>query len=125
MSGELEDNKLALLLCILAGWVDALTIQSDAARDSAEADDDAPHFVDRLNTAGSDGADGGFGGELEGLLEAGGDDQEHDTGGKLAEALHRKHGVHHEASPLGCGELRGNNCRKRVVASVWRLHVSK
>ncbi|KAH9822789.1 dnaJ homolog-like protein subfamily C member 21 [Teratosphaeria destructans] len=95
-------------------------VEGDAARDGAEADDDAPHLVDGQTADAAAVGDGG-GGE-QALLEPGHDDEGDDAGGELAPALVGEDGGHHGAAPLGGGELGGDDGRQRVVAADADAH---
>ena len=95
-------------------------VEGDAARDGAEADDHTPHLVDG-QTADTT-AVGVVRGAAERLLEAGGDDEGDDAGGELADALHGEDGAHHGATPLGGGELGGDDGGERVVTADTDAH---
>ena len=95
-------------------------VESDAAGDGAEADDDTPHLVD--GEAADAGAGRGLGGRLKRAAEARGDNQTHDGGGQLAETLHGEDGAHHGATPLGGRELGGDDGGEWVVTADSDTH---
>lgn len=84
-------------------------VQGDAARNSAEADDNTPHLVDGETadtTAVGDGRS-----SQERLLETLSDDQADDTSGELADTLHGEDGAHHGTTPFGSSEFGSDNRR--------------
>jgi hypothetical protein len=104
-------------------------VEGDAGRDSAEADEDTPHLVNR--ELADTGASSVAGGSKEGLLETSSNDKHDEGTAKLAKTLHGKHGTHHGSSPLGCGKLRRDNGAERIVTtnscvtvSTWQFQSS-
>jgi hypothetical protein len=90
-------------------------VQSDTGGDNTDTDQSTPHPVDgnlAFAVAGSIVA-----GLVDLVLEAG-DEAKHDkSSAKLTESLHGEHGTHHGTSPLGGGELGGDDGRQRVVTT--------
>jgi len=69
-------------------------VEGDATGDGTEANNHAPHLVNRKAT---DAAAGGESlGRLERVLEAGCDDQRNEAGTELTDTLHGEHRAHHE-----------------------------
>ena len=95
-------------------------VEGDAARDGTETDNHTPHLVNGKTTDTT--ALGDSGGGLKGLLETRGDNQGDDTSGELTETLHGEDRAHHGASPLGCGELGGDDGGQRVVTTDADAH---
>ena len=83
-------------------WDRESVIESDAAWNSAKANDDTPHLVNGKLTDAIAIANslGGF----QGVVEARHDNESNNGGGELADTLHGKDGTHHRTSPLGCSE---------------------
>lgn len=77
-------------------------VQSKASGDGAEADNNAPHFVDRELADPS--AVAHVLGRLERLAEGCSHDQSNYGSGKLANALHGKDCTHHGTAPFGSSE---------------------
>lgn len=95
-------------------------VESNAARDGTETDDDTPHLVsgEKAITLASALALG----RLEGALETSSDNQSDDTSEELADTLHGEDGTHHGSSPLGGRELGSDNRRERVVTTDTDTH---
>ena len=95
-------------------------VEGDATGDGTEANNHAPHLVNRKAT---DAAAGGESlGRLERVLEAGCDDQRNEAGTELTDTLHGEHRAHHGTSPFGGSEFGRDNGGQRVVATDAHAH---
>lgn len=78
-------------------------IQSNAAWNSAKADDHTPHLIN--SASANAGAVGSVDSTGERVLETGSDDQSNDASAELAKTLHGKHRSHHGSTPFSCCEF--------------------
>lgn len=84
-------------------------VESNAAGDSTETNDDTPHLVNSQTTNTTAVTDGR--GSHQRLFEASSNNEGHDTSSKLANALHSKDRTHHSSTPLGSSEFRCDDRR--------------
>jgi hypothetical protein len=96
-------------------WDGETVVESNACGNSAESDENSPHFVSGQSAGSGTCCDSRGHGER--LLESSDHDEGDDSAEQLTETLHGKHGSHHCASPFRSGELRSNDGRQRIVTT--------
>ena len=90
-------------------------VERDTSWDDANSDESAPHLVDSYSalTVTVRVASN----SLKGVLKTS-DKAKHDKSTtELTETLHSKDGTHHGTTPLGSGELGGDNGGERVITT--------
>lgn len=97
-------------------------VEGDTGRNGAEPDDDAPYLVHGRDAGIRRAACRRRGCRLEPGPEAGRGDKQGQAGAELAETLHGKHRVDHEAPPLGRCKLGRDGGAQGVVGSgIWSV----